>query len=372
MQIRKAFLLILVVFLWNCSNDDDLPREDIVSDVPDFILLGEDLNYLHLYSYDASEEDATSVNLTVEDNLGVDIITVNQVEEVVTFYSFASDSFSALQKNILTGEGRQLPAFYTLEDNRSVIWGTNSESHLFLGYYSPRESGDYGMRSIDINTNLTSDILLEGNVTNVYDPVYYNGKLLLTYKVTGESYKILVLDAATSNVLHKWEFEQEIPSIYIEEAGDIAIITSSDGNLYTHSIYDFDTYTPREEENFIINRFFAPGPLQADLVGNKMYYLFFYAQPAAVTFSPAVYDFSTDQNKIVDMAGIVRQLENESGITIGLTVFDYVPQNRSFLVGYTRDFNNGRFQGGIMVISEDGELLRNIETPFVPIYFIKS
>jgi hypothetical protein len=372
MRIKKAYLLVLVVFLWNCSSDDAPRQEDIVSNVPDFVVLGEDLNSLYLYDYDASEEDATSVNLTLEDNLGIDLLTVNQIGEVVTFYSFALGSFSALQRNVTTGEARVLPSFYTLEGNRSVIWGTNSENHFFVGYFSPIESGDYGMRSIDIATGVTKDILLEEDVTNVYDPIYHNGKLFLTYRIAGVGYKIAVLDADTSEILHRWEFSAEIPSIYIEAAGDIAIITRTDGNQYTNTIYDFDTYESREEMDFSVNRFFSPGPLKAFLINNKLYYLFFYAQPSAVTYSPAVFDFSADQNTILDMAGIVRELENAKGVTISLTVFSYEPEEKSFLVGYTKDFNKGEFEGGIMVISEAGELLRDIEIPFVPIFFFKS
>ena len=362
----------MVVSLWNCSNDDVPQPENSISDVPDFILLGEDLNNLYLYTYDASEEDATSVNLTQEDNLGIDLLTVNQIGEVVTFYSFAFGSFSALQKNVSTGEGRQLPSFYTLEDNQSVIWGTNSETHFFVGYFSPAESGDYGMRSIEIATGAIRDVLLEADVTNVYDPIYHNGKLLLTYRIAGVGYTILVLDAGTSEVLHRWDFSGAIPSVYIEAAGDIAIITRTDGNQYTHTLYDFDTYTPKEGMDFTVNRFFSPGPLKAYLFNNNLYYLHFYAQPAPVTFSPAVYDFTADENTIVDMVGIVRQLENDKGVTISLTVFSYEPDGKSFLVGYTKDFNQGAFEGGIMVISQTGELLRDIETPFVPIFFFKS
>ncbi len=374
MSSKNFFLLVFVLFLCGCSNDSPSSGTDnpLVSVVPDFKVLGADLSNMYQFNYSADAESGQTVNLTSENAIGNQFLTLRQVEEVLTFYTFAFGSFSAIQRNLETGEFRTLQDIYTVQDDRSVIWGANSGETIFFGYYSPQGSRNFGMRSIDITSRETVDIAIEDNVQNVYEPLYYKGKLFVAYRDLNGNNVVAVFDTTNSELIRSWDFGGSNASFFIEAAGDIAVITNVAGNEYRQTIYDFDTLDAKSEDGFIVERFFAPGPLEAELVADRLYYLNFEASPSSVPYSPAIFDFIRDENIILDLFGIVQQLEQELGKNISFTSYRYLPSGRVFLFGYTVDFNGGTFNGGIMVISEQGELLENIETPFVPIYFIKN
>ena len=362
---------LLVVFLWGCASDDQDPPPVVVSELRDFTILGEDLENVYQYTYRVGGEGEV-VNLTQLDNLSKQFLTLRQNGETLTFYTFSEGNFSAIQRNVQTGESRFLENIYNVSDDRSVIWGTNSPEKLFFGYYSPRGSNNFGMRTVDIFTEAVTDFPIEANVQNVYEPLYYSGKLFVTYRSATGEYRTLTYDASDLALLASWDFGSAIPSVFIGEAGDVVIITGAGGNSYLQTLYDFDTLEKLEETPFDLNRFFPPGPLEAQLIGNRLYYLNFYAQPSLIPFGPAIYDFILKENRIIDMVGIVQELEQESGEPITLTAYGYLAEGKTFMLGYTRDFNSGLFQGGVLVISETGEVLENIQTPFIPIYFVKS
>lgn len=170
-------------------------------------------------------------------------------------------------------------------------------------------------------------------------------------------------------MLRTLDFGTEAPSILINNEGDIVIFTGIDRGKYGYTVYDFSTFDILSESEFSLNRFFSPGPLEADLIDGILYYLNFYAQPSLVPFGPAVYDFKKDQNTILDMIAIVQQVQEDLKATIILTAFGYQKEGKTFLVGYTKE-GSTLFDGGILVISEQGNLLENIQMPFVPIYIV--
>ena len=372
MRTKYFLVLVLTGFLWGCSNDDQTPETIDVSAVSDFIALGEDLENVYQFTYSAGRKEGELINLTNDNALSNQFLTLRQNGEVLTFFVFSAGNFSAIQRNIRTGESRFLDKVYSVSDDRSVIWGINSPDKFFFGYYSPRGSNNFGMRTVDITTGDVSDIPLEAGVQDVYEPLYHKGKLFVTFLSGSGDYRTLIINANNSALLATWDFGGAIPSFFVEEVGSIAVITGTGGNEYLQTFYDFETLEKLDESSFALNRFFPPGPLQARLIDNRLYYLYFYAQPSPIPYAPAVYDFIKEENGVIDMVGIVQALEQETGEEINLTAYRYLAEGRSFLLGYTRNFNNGLFQGGILVISEEGEVLQNLQTSFIPVYFVNS
>jgi len=372
MRILIIYLLVSGGLFWGCSKDDlpSLPIDKAA--VPDFSALGENLEHVYQYDYISATEQANIVDLTQENAIDNQFISLRQDGETLTFYTFSLGNFSAIQRNVRTGTSRVLENVYSISEDRSVVWGTNSPEKVFFGYFMPQGSDKFGLRTLDIASGAVADIPVEDHVQNVYEPLYSDGKLFVTYQTDSDIYRTAILDASNSQILRTWDFGLATPSFFIEDAGDIALITRVDGNEYIKAIYDFDTLEKRSETAFSVNRYFAPGPLQAELVHNKLYYLNYYAQPSAVPYGPAVYDFIKGENSIIDMIGIVQEIQIEVGSTITLTAHRYSPAGKSFLFGYARKSNNGQFQGGILVISEDGTLIEHLTTPFVPIYFLES
>lgn len=369
-DITLFWWLLLSALLIACTGNDDGPPTDPSSRTTNFRVLGEDTASIFQYTYSTSAAQSNLLNLTETISVPRQFITLRQVNEYLTFYNFVSGNFSAVQFNSETGGSRSFENFYTNSPERSVIWGANSESKFFMGYYSPEGSSNLGVRFIDPLNSIATELNVAFNTQGVFQPLYHENRLIVPYLDDQANYKAAILDTDASVLLKTLDFGSATPSIIIDNTGDIAIFTGIDRSEYGYTVYDFDTLEIISESLFSLNRFFSPGPLQADLIDGILYYPHFYAQPSVVPYGPAIYDFENQENTILDMFTIVQEVQNELQAPIILTSFGYQEDGHTFLVGYTKE-NSTLFEGGILVISEQGQLLENIPVPFVPLYFIR-
>ncbi len=374
-KILGVFPLLVISSLFlNCTNDDN--RTDVVSEeqMPDYIVIGQNFQSVFQYNYDGSQDEGKLFNLTQESNINREYLTLRQVSQVLTFFSFAAGSFSAVQRNHVTGESTFLNEFYTISNERSVTWGASSENKLFLGFFSPEGSTNYGIRTIDLNTEQETDLIIEYNVNDVYEPLYFNGRLLVTYLDQEANYKLAVLDTESSTIVRTFDFGKLVPSILINEEGGMFILSGNSMSDYELTLYDLQTLDVIEQDLFSINRYFLAGPIQsvAVIYRQKLYYLNLYAQPSLIPFGPATYDFITKENVIIDMPSIVQQVQDELGLDIELTAFDYNEKSNTFLMGYAKFVNVETLEGGVLIISEKGRLLKNTNLKFAPTRFIDN
>ena len=374
-KILGVFPLLVISSLFlNCTNDDN--RTDVVSEeqMPDYIVIGQNFQSVFQYNYDGSQDEGKLFNLTQESNINREYLTLRQVSQVLTFFSFAAGSFSAVQRNHVTGESTFLNEFYTISNERSVTWGASSENKLFLGFFSPEGSTNYGIRTIDLNTEQETDLIIEYNVNDVYEPLYFNGRLLVTYLDQEANYKLAVLDTESSTIVRTFDFGKLVPSILINEEGGMFIFSGDSNSDYQLTLYDLQTLDVIEQDLFSINRYFLAGPIQsvAVIYRQKLYYLNLYAQPSLIPFGPATYDFITKENVIIDMPSIVQQVQDELGLDIELTAFDYNEKSNTFLMGYAKFVNVETLEGGVLIISEKGRLLKNTNLKFAPTRFIDN
>ena len=374
-KILGVFPLLVISSLFlNCTNDDN--RTDVVSEeqMPDYIVIGQNFQSVFQYNYDGSQDEGKLFNLTQESNINREYLTLRQVSQVLTFFSFAAGSFSAVQRNHVTGESTFLNEFYTISNERSVTWGASSENKLFLGFFSPEGSTNYGIRTIDLNTEQETDLIVEYNVNDVYEPLYFDGRLLVTYLDQEANYKLAVLDTESSTIVRTFDFGKLVPSILINEEGGMFIFSGDSNSDYQLTLYDLQTLDVIEQDLFSINRYFLAGPIQsvAVIYRQKLYYLNLYAQPSLIPFGPATYDFITKENVIIDMPSIVQQVQDELGLDIELTAFDYNEKSNTCLMGYAKFVNVETLEGGVLIISEKGRLLKNTNLKFAPTRFIDN
>lgn len=367
-------LCIIGILFLSCTNDDS--QSDMVSEVqmPNYTVIGENFQSVFQFNYDGTLDEGELFNLTTESNINREYLTLRQVSDLLTFFSFAASSFSAIQRNYVTGQSTFLNEFYTISNDRSVTWGANSENKLFLGYFSPVGSTNYGIRTINLTTEEEIDLIVEFNVNDVFDPLYYGNRLLITYLDQQSNYKLSVLDTESNDLITTFEFGKSVPSILINKEGELIIISGNSASDYELTLYDLQTLEVIQEDLFSINRYFFAGPIQseASIVNEKLYYLNLYAQPSNIPFGPATYDFITKENRIIDMPSIVQQVQDEVGMDIELTAFDYNEISNTFLMGYAKLVNEETLEGGIIVISEEGRLLRNTNLEFAPTRFIEN
>ena len=368
---RMMGFCLLVFITVSCSRDSSPGIVEEQVNIPDFKLIGEDAGNIFQYTYTASSESGLETNLT--QSLGVDpfYIELRQVSEVVSFYSFSSDNFSIIQQNTITGQSTSYPNFYTVSDERSITWGANSENLLFLGYYSPRGSRDFGLRTIDPIDGSFTDLSLDLNIQQAFDPLYFRERLFITYRDEAGDYKLVVFNTETRSVILTFDYGSGIPNILIDEFGNAGILVGLGNSNFVYQVLDIETLDEISTASFMLDQFLPAGPLQGSVFGSTLFYTNFYAQPASVPYGPAYYDFDTDENFVVDMIGIVQQVEMEAQFTVTLTALRYYEEADVFLMGYANASSQTELNGGVLVISKTGLLLDRIELPFVPTYFIK-
>jgi len=365
-------LCLSLSFFIACSKDDGPGAVVEMASAPNFKMIGEDAENIFQYSYNASQESGSQINLT--QTLGLDplYLTLRQVDEVVSFYSFNAGSFSILQLNTSSGQTTAYPDFYTVTEERSITWGTNSEELLFLGYYSPKGSRNYGIRTLDpVNGNFT-DLPIEVNIQQAYEPLYFRERLLITYKDAAGAYKIAIFNTETGAILLTLNYGEGIPNVLIDEEGNIGVIIGTSNSNFVYQVYDIETLLLQRESFFILDKYLPPGPLKGAVQGNTLFYSNSLAQPAPVLFGPAYFNFENNTDFVIDILGIVQQVELETQFTIALTTLRYIEKAEVFLFGYANANISNELVGGVLVISKAGVLLERIEVPFVPTYFIKE
>ena len=70
------------------------------------------------------------------------------------------------------------------------------------------------------------------------------------------------------------------------------------------------------------------------------------------------------------MQNIVRKIEEDSGNGIQLISQGIDQKSGSYLVGYANITDTNMLDGGMLIVSFEGDLIKNIELPFVPTYFL--
>ncbi len=364
-------LCLSLVFFVSCSKDDGPGAVIEKASTPNFKMIGEDEENIFQYSYNATQESGTQINLT--QTLGLDpfYLTLRQVDEIISFYSFSAGSFSILQQNTLSGQATTYADFYTVTEERSITWGTNSEDLLFLGYYTPKGSRNFGIRTLDPNDGSFTDLSIEPNIQQAFDPLYFRERIFMTYKDAAGVYKTAIFNTETRTIIRTLDHGEGIPNVLIDDEGNLGVIIGTGNSVFVYQVYDMETLILQRESLFILDKFLPPGPLQGAVYGNTLFYTNSLAQPSPVTFGPAYFNFENDTDFVIDILSIVQQVEQETQFTIALTAMQYIEEAEVFLMGYAIANFTTEINGGVLVISKTGTLLERIEVPFAPTYFIK-
>ncbi len=374
MKYFSPFLAGILILLLSCSKDDGSELSEVqTATLPDYTVIGENFFGVFQFIYSGDTENGSQINLTEESNVLREYLTLRQVSETLTFFVFSAGKFSAVQRNIFTGATDYINEFYTDSNERSVIWGATSEEQIFLATYSPRGSSNFGIRIFNIDTEEEEDLFIEEDVNSIYQPLYMQGKLFLVYLDEQLRYKLTVIDTNLKEIIRTFDFGNSAPSIFITESNDLGIISGDNDNSYNLEVYDSNTLEVLRQENLILNGNFRPGAVQTQVKSFEegLFYLNYYPQPAPFRFGPAFYDIRSKENTVVDMATIGQQIQNEIGLPIELTAFDYNSSTETFLVGYTTFISPNILEGGILIISKQGELLEHEVLNFAPDYFIQ-
>ena len=365
-------LLIISLLFWQCSDDDIGEIEmQINGEAPDFQLVAEDENNIFWYSYDSESDEGTTVNLTQEDNVDRNYITLRQLGDQLSFFSLLNGNFSLLQKNLADNSTRAFEDFIAISSERSIIWGAVSEDQILMANYNPPSSGQLGIRSLDMNTGLFEDTPLATGVADTGNPLYYQQRLFIDYRDNIDRYNLVIMDTENLELLRSFNFGEDIPSFLIDDNGHF-VLFSGDQGIFRREVYDVVNMDLIEESSFNLQQVLNQGPLDAYLEDERLYYQYILTQPSPVATAPAYFDLTSAESLIVDIISIRDEVADRQGQPISLTAFGFDRSSRTYLMGFGLSSTSADFDGGVIVINENGDLLEVIELPFVPTYFIRN
>ncbi|MFX0555925.1 hypothetical protein ACOCEA_03965 [Maribacter sp. CXY002] len=364
---RILMLLLLCLGLSSCSTDDS----EIVSEtstIPNIEFVGVDNDNTYLYDYRAEVGIGEQTNLSSELGLGTNFLTLRQTEQELSFYTFNSGKFSLLKKDIESRETDTYIDFYTNTNERSIVWGINTKDQVYFGFYNPKGSTNLALRAISLTTLNGNDISLEFNINTLYQPILIDENLFITYLDGQERYKITRYNTDTNTLTQTLDFGTSSPSLFDDDLGNLVILKFAENGKVDMEIRDSNSLSLIKEQNLALEQRFLPGPLNASLIGNKLYYQYTYQQPFIIDKGPAIFNINTSENKVLDFIGIIDEVEQELDVSVNIITEYYDPGKNVFLASYQK-FDE--LYGGVLIINEDGKLLKNIELDFVPIYFVK-
>lgn len=371
MKLKKFFLPLLALCIVGCNSDDSEETTPVEIEIPtaDFTVVGEDASNVYQYVFDGDAQIGEVENLTTDFSINTGYLTLRQTDDLLSFYYFEGGSFSLIIKNIRTGATARYSNFFANSEGRSVAWGINSEANVFFGFFGPSGTRNLGIQDVEFQTNVVEDTMIDSDIDFVYQPVLFNQKVYFAYLDNSGDFKFTFYDIETKSSGPILNFESIPISFLIGESGNIVIVKN--GVEASLELFDADSLDLLETLPLMFNTAFTVGWVDGAVFdANVLYYAFPYAQPSEYPAGPASFDLGTQENNLVDFFAIADGVEEELGQPIGLTVQIYDPDQEVFLVGYEVLDQSAR--GGVLQISADGELIANVTTTFVPVYFVRN
>lgn len=356
-----------------CQNDDAPSMQPEEPQGYELVAIGEDGQNLYQFSINTAVGDTLTTNLSEELSIDGFFLTLRQVGDEVSFFSFSGGFFSWSKKDVVTGAVQILDDFYEDTPERSIVWGTNSENTIYLGHYRPSGTRNLALLGIPTGNTERFDLQLEFNIENLYQPVYFENRLFMTYRDGTQQYKVTVINTTDNTVQTTLDFGAEAPGLFITEDQNLGVIQFGESNSRTLTVYDLNSLAELDSYSTDINLPADSGESQNVHFDNGvLYFSATYPQPSPINFGPAVYDFATNDLLLPDLAMMVANYENESGKRITLTSQGFSNSQKLFFVGYAEADALGAQPGGFFVINAQGELVDRISTDFVPFYFLKD
>ena len=363
------FCVCNLLLLISCAKESS--EEQSVDRSIDLTIIGEDLERVYQYDYNSETDEGFQTDLSNEIGITNYYLTLRQLEKKLFFFTLSNGAISLYEKDLITSGVTSYSEFFTITTERSLVWGLSNENSVYFGLYKPFGSTNLALHSFNLQTLKGFDIALEFGIDQLFQPLYSDGKLVITYRTGNGEYKIVIFDTVKDNIAKTFELVSSKPSILITEEGELAIFTKKDNENTVLELFDLNNLLSISQRELQFDQAFPTGPINGKLIGNKLYYEYSYPQPFSLAEGPAILDISNGSNTVLDLLGIIEKLNSEKGLDIQPILGQYLPNENVFAISYVLPNGEISEPGGFLLISEDGKLRSQKNLNFVPTYFVE-
>lgn len=363
----STYILVTLLF---CSCNNDPIGEDLAEENIELIVIGADIEHVYQYDFQRVSDQDFQTNLSSELGISTNYLTLRQFKNTLSFYSLSNNAISLSQKDLLTGSVTTYPQLYPIDAERSLVWGFNDDDFVYFGVYKPVGSTNFVVRAVNISTLEGKDKGIESGINQLYDPLYANDKLFITYISGNGNYKIVVYDTIENDIGTILEYGTVPPSILINDEGNLAVFTSIQNENTVVEIIDSDTYLSLSKINVNIKNPFTAGPVNATLKSNTLYYQYTYPQPFQIERGPAILDLNTGENTIIDLVALIDDVNLDVTGTIRPFYGSYLSTKDIFAISFAISNATDNSIGGFLLLNNKGKLLVQKKLNFIPSYFV--
>ncbi len=371
-MICRKFQFILIsgfaLLAFACSTDD-VALENPAASIS-LTMIGEDLSNVFQYDYLSETNTGTQTSLTDELGITNNYLTLRQLNSTLSFFSFGNDAISLYQKDLESGAVTTFPEFYGITTERSLVWGYTNEDSVFFGLFKPFGSTNLALRVVGLPNFEAFDVSLEFAIDQLFEPLYNNGKLFVTYRSGVGDYKIVVYDTDQNSIIKTFEFGVAKPSLLITDTEDLAIFTQNATDTIVLELFDTVSFLSISRKELQLDQPFSAGPINGSLIGDKLYYQYIYQQPSQLVSGPAIFDVTTGTITVLDLLGTISNLSQEAGFEIQPLPGQYLEKEGIFAISYVLQNPTDTELGGFLLMDLEGTLLAQKNLNFVPTYFV--
>lgn len=367
MKIRRLGVFLGLLGLFSCSKEQVIPEPE-PQEAEQIVIVGEDFEAVYSGLYQPQTGDFQTQNLTSSLGLPLDYLVQRNYQNDVSFFSFEAGAFSLFRQNMITGSSSSYPDFYINTTERSIIWGADQGQNIYLAYFTPLGSSNLSLLRMNVQGQIQEEMTIEFGVQEVYPPLLQGDYLLVGYRTGNGNYKIGVMQLGSFQFLGTLDLGTTgSPAYFITAANQLGVLLNSTGEPPSIEVYDLSSLEFLFADQVDLNQFFEPGPLQAELLENDLYYYFAYAQPSPVIDGPAQFSLDSQSNRLLDVTSLRQQLEAERGLQLVFTakgIGQSIPPQ--FFLGYGFQTTDNTVEGGVVILDAQGNVLAQRSLPFIP------
>ncbi|PIB28633.1 hypothetical protein [Maribacter sp. 4G9] len=368
--VKFFSISIFCGFLLLISCNKDSSENPTIDEAINLTLIGEDLDKVYQYDYNSETDEGFQTDLSSELGISNDYLTLRQLNDKLSFFSLSNGAISLHQKDLVSSGITTYTEFYTITTERSLVWGFSNDNSVYFGLYKPFGSTNLALRIVDLETLEGFDLAIEFGIDQLFQPLYHDGKLVITYRTGDGEYKIILFDTQTEIISKTLELKSSKPSVLITEDGELAIFAQNDNENTVLELFDMVNLISISKNELQFDHPFPTGPINGTLADGKLYYEYTYPQPFSLVKGPAIFDILTGTNTVLDLSGAIEKLNSEKGLDIQPILGQYLSGKNVFAISYTLPNGEIYEPGGFLLLSSDGKLRAQKNLNFVPTYFV--